>query len=113
MNPDAIVIAAGCYVQTDEGKQIASGKYEIQKWGNGERTVSSIDGGQAQWALGILHTDAASILWPFRINNDGENPTPTDFEIMKLDADHMQLIYAAPNTGSWSEATWWAFKAKK
>ena len=95
------------------GKQIASGKYEIQNWGNGNRTISSIDGSQAQWALGKLHTEAGSILWPFRINNKGTDPTPTDFEIMQLNSNHLKLIYAAPGTGSWSEATWWAFKAKK
>lgn len=94
-----------------EGKQIRQGKYEIQKWANGERTIASEGGTQANWALGYLHTDEGSILWPFKINGGGMKPT--DFEIMQLDGDHLKLIYAAPNTGSWGEATWWAFKAKK
>lgn len=93
------------------GKQIRQGKFEIQNWGNGERTIASVDGSQSQWALGKLHTDAGSILWPFKINGGGEKPT--DFEIMQLNSEHLKLIYAPKGTGSWSEATWWAFKAKK
>lgn len=93
------------------GKQIRQGKYEIQNWGNGERTIATVDGSQAKWALGNLHTDAGSILFPFKINGGGEKPT--DFEIMQLDANHLKLIYAAPGTAAWGEATWWAFKAKK
>ena len=82
-----------------------------QNWGNGERTIASVDGSQNQWALGKLHTAPGSILFPFKINGGGE--TPTDFEIMQMNGDHLKLIYAAPGTGAWSEATWWAFKAKK
>ena len=93
------------------GKQIRQGKYEIQNWGMGERTIASVDGSQTKWALGNLHTDAGSILFPFKINGGGEKPT--DFEIMQLDANHLRLIYAAPGTAGWGEATWWAFKAKK
>ena len=92
------------------GKEIRGGKFEIQNWQMGKRTQPSIDGSQQVWAYGTLHTDAGSILFPFQINGGGTKPT--DFEIMKLDADHLQLIYAAPGTGGWSEATWWAFKKK-
>ena len=93
-----------------DGKKITSGTYEIQNWGNGNRTISSIDGSQSQWALGRLVTPNPCILWPYQINSGGS--TPTTFEIMQLDNNHLKLIYAAPGTGSWSEATWWAFKAK-
>ena len=62
------------------------------------------------WAYGALVTTAGSILWPFKINGGGT--TPTDFEIMQADEDHLKLIYAAPGTGGWGEATWWAFKKK-
>ena len=93
-----------------DGAEIRSGKFEIQNWGNGEKTQASVDGSQAAWAYGTLHTDAGSILFPFKINGGGEKPT--DFEIMQLDNDHLRLIYAAPGTGGWSEATWWAFKKK-
>lgn len=92
------------------GTQIRSGKFEITAWDNGKRFIPSVDGSQAAWAMGTLHTDAGSILFPFKINGGGEKPT--DFEIMQLDGSHMKLIYAAPGTGSWSEATWWAFKKK-
>ena len=58
-----------------------------------------------------MTTDAGSILWPFQINGGGAKPT--EFEIIELDSEHLKLIYAAPGTGSWGEATWWAFKAKE
>ena len=93
-----------------DGNQIRQGKFEIQKWDKGKRHLATVDGSQPTWALGKLHTDAGSILWPFKINGNGEKPT--DFEIMQLNGDHLKLIYAAPNTGGWSEATWWAFKKK-
>jgi hypothetical protein len=93
-----------------DGAEIRSGNFEIQEWGDGEKTVASVDGSQTAWAYGKLATDAGSILWPFKINGGGEKPT--SFEIMQLDADHLRLIYAAPGTGGWGEATWWAFKKK-
>lgn len=92
------------------GTKIRGGKFEIKNWGMGKRTQASIDGSQTSWAYGTLSTDAGSILFPFQINGGGNKPT--DFEIMQLDADHMKLIYAAPGTGGWGEATWWAFKKK-
>ncbi|MCR4583294.1 MAG: hypothetical protein K5764_07045 [Prevotella sp.] len=92
------------------GAEIRSGKFEIPVWFNGEKGQASVDGSQTAWAYGTLHTDAGSILFPFKINGGGTKPT--DFEIMQLDSDHMKLIYAAPGTGGWGEATWWAFKKK-
>ena len=93
------------------GTQIRKGKFEIQNWGNGKRSIASVDGSVPNWALGNLHTDAGSILFPFKINGGGEKPT--DFEIMELNGNHLKLIYAPEGTASWGEATWWAFKAKK
>ena len=92
------------------GAEIRSGKFEITNWGNGERTQATVDGSVAEWALGTLNTDAGAILFPFQINGGGNKPTT--FEIMQLDDDHLKLIYAAPGTGGWAEATWWAFKKK-
>ncbi len=92
------------------GAEIRSGKFEIPAWYDGEKGQPSIDGSQSAWAYGTLHTDAGSILFPFKINGGGTKPT--DFEILQLDSDHMKLVYAAPGTGGWGEATWWAFKAK-
>ena len=97
------------------GNQIRQGKFEIKNWANGKRHIASIDGSQASWALGTLHTDEGSILWPFEINwRKNKRPAcPTDFEIMQLNGNSMKLVYAKPGTGGWGEATWWAFKAKK
>ena len=92
------------------GAEIRSGNFEISSWYDGERNQPSVDGSQANWAYGTLTTDAGSILFPFKINGGGEKPT--SFEIMQLDEDHLKLIYAAPGTGGWGEATWWAFKKK-
>jgi hypothetical protein len=98
------------------GSQIRSGKFEISAWDQGKRSYASVDGSQAAWSLGTLHTDAGSILFPFQINshNDDHDKTtcPTDFEIMQLDGSHLKLIYPQSGTGGWTEATWWAFKKK-
>lgn len=95
-------------VWTLQGKQIqtfdANGN-QIRK-GSFSFDTSTAD----DWKLGDLTTTAGTILFPFKINGNGEEPT--SFEIMQLDEDHMKLIYAAPGTGSWSECTWWAFKKK-
>ena len=96
-----------CYAA--DGSEIRSGNYSVT-WLGGEPVQPSIDGSQANWAYGTLTTDPGSILFPFQINGGGYKPT--DFEIMQLDADHIKLIYAPEGTGSWSEATWWAFKKK-
>jgi len=98
------------------GNAIRSGNFEIQNWSE-TRSQPSADGSQANWAYGTLYTDAGSILFPFQINSHSDdNPdkttTPTTFEIMQLDADHMKLVYPRIGTGSWTEATWWAFKKK-
>ncbi len=91
------------------GKQIRQGKFEITAWN--ENMFSSIEGSQAKWSYGTLQTTEGAILFPFKINGSGM--MPTEFEIMQLDANHLKLLYVAPGTGSWQEATWWAFKAKK
>ena len=92
------------------GNKIRGGKFAITNWKNGKRSISSIDGGQPAWALGTLETDAGSILFPYKINGGGEKPK--SFEILQLDGDHLKLVYVAPGTGAWKEATWWAFKKK-
>lgn len=94
------------------GNEIRSGKFDVTAWDNGNRTISDMAGyGMKNWSLGILTTDAGSILWPFQINGGGYKPR--QFEIMMLDDDHLQLIYAPEGTVPWEEATWWAFKARK
>jgi hypothetical protein len=96
-----------CYAA--DGSEIRSGNYSVM-WLGGERIQQSVDGSQANWAYGTLSTDPGSILFPFQINSGGNKPT--DFEIIELDAEHLKLIYAPEGTGSWGEATWWAFKKK-
>lgn len=93
---------------TQSGEQIAVGVFSITNY-NTSRNPSS-DGSQPAWSLGTLNTTAGSILWPYAINTGAS--TPTAFEIMQLDDNHLKLVYAAPGTGSWSESTWWAFKKK-
>ena len=106
-----------------DGQALRSTKYAVTKWNMGGFMPSvGVDGNgaplQESWSLGIFHTDADGILWPYQINNhdeEGGHDTtrcPTDFEILKLDENHFQLIYPQQGIGSWGEATWWAFKAK-
>jgi hypothetical protein len=87
------------------GNQIRKGAFEIKDYDNGNK----ISVNDVPWKLGTLHTDAATILFPFKINGGGT--TPTDFDIVKLTADKLQLVYADAGTGSWSEATYWCFKS--
>ena len=61
--------------------------------------------------FGFLNTSEGAILWPFMINGGGY--MPTTFEIAFLSDKRLQLVYAKDGTGSWSECTWWAFKAKE
>lgn len=83
-------------VFNENGEQIRQGSFSVDKTPNAE-TFSN----------GILNTSAGLILWPFAINTGGE--MPTSFEIGYLGQDAMILIYAAPDTGAWSECTWWSF----
>ena len=92
------------------GSVIRSGAWSFSNWGMGEYTQAGVDGTEA-YAMGTLSTDAGSILFPFMINGGGV--TVGDFEIVLFTADQLQLVYAPDGTGNWSEATWWAFKAKE
>ena len=97
------------------GNQIRKGKINgIEGW-TGERKYASADGSQAKWSYGTLVTTEGAILFPFQINshNADHDATlyPTRFEVMQLDANHLKLVYPQANTGSWTEATWWAFKS--
>jgi hypothetical protein len=97
------------------GNQIRKGKINgIEGW-TGERKFASADGSQEKWSYGTLVTTEGAILFPFQINshNSDHDATlyPTRFEVMQLDANHLKLVYPQANTGSWTEATWWAFKS--
>ena len=85
------------------GNQIRKGAFEIKDYNNGERIAVN----DVPWKLGTLHTDAGTILFPFKINGGGTKPT--DFDIVTLAVDKLQLVYADAGTGSWSEATYWNF----
>ena len=87
------------------GNQIRKGAFEIKDYNNGEKIAVN----DVPWKVGTLHTDAGTILFPFKINGGGT--TPTDFDIVKLTADKLQLVYADAGTASWSEATYWNFKS--
>ncbi len=78
--------------------------------------------GDDVWAIGSLSVTERALLFPFQINAykdddgnliKGKILTPTEFEVMQLDDEHLKLVFAEKNTGNWGEATWWAFKAKK
>lgn len=88
------------------GNQIRKGAFEIKDYDNGNKIVVN----DVPWKLGTLHTDAGTILFPFKINGGGT--TPTDFDIVKLTVDQLQLVYADAGTGGWSEATYWNFKSE-
>lgn len=85
-----------------DGNKIRSGNFEVQNY---DPTYS-----KASRYVGILHTDAGSILWPYEINSNGN--MPTDFEIAYLSPSRLVLAYpdkGAWDTGGWSEGTFWQF----
>ena len=73
-----------------------------------------------EWKVAELKTDA--ILWPWVINTDATLPSQVGwgngaYEVVYLTGDKMTLVYpgadaASGGLGSWSEATYWHFKAK-
>ena len=91
-----------------DGSVVRSGNYELTKIDNDE------------WKIGELKTDA--ILWPWIINTNATLPSACGwgsgaYEVVYLTGSQMTLVYpgsdaAAGGLGSWSEATFWHFKAK-
>lgn len=86
------------------GNKIRGGAYEL-KFSATRQPMNDV-----AWNFGTLETDPGVILFPFQINGGGTKVG--HFEVMQLSAEKMKLIYAPDGTGGWSEATWWAFKAK-
>lgn len=112
-DPDAYMIfdysASSVNTYAADGTLIRSGEFSFTDWGMGEYTKAGVDG-TANYAMGTLSTTSGSILFPFQINAGGV--TVGNFEVVYLDKDQMQLVYAAEGTGNWSECTWWAFRAE-
>lgn len=90
---------ASVTVYGKDGNELRSGSFSLDLTPNPDN-----------FTVGTLETSAGAILWPFAINTGGE--MPTSFEIGYLGTDAMILIYAAPETGAWSECTWWSFGKK-
>ena len=92
-----------------QGNIIRQGTYSISGY-DGTYNQPDKTGTLENWAMGTLTTTTGTILWPFKINGGGT--TVGDFEIMALDDDQLQLIYADESNGSWAECTWWVFRAE-
>ena len=91
-----------CY--DESGKQIRKGKFNITDYNPNAESG----------AIGILNTDAGSILWPYEINSGGNKPTW--FEIAYLTPSRLVLCY--PDQGKWNydgsgwtEGTFWQFSS--
>lgn len=84
-----------------DGNKIRSGSFSVNGY--------DPNYGASPRYVGILHTDAGSILWPYEINSGGR--MPTDFEIAYLSPSRLVLCY--PDNGqwlaSWSEGSFWQF----
>lgn len=85
-----------------DGKEFRKGKFSVTDY---DPTYSN-----NKEYMGILHTDAGSILFPYEINAGGNEPTW--FYIAYMDATHLVLMY--PDTGEWNsdksnEGTFWQF----
>lgn len=101
---DAYMVFAGGKVTSHapDGTAIRGGFYELNIYPEGR------NGG---WELGKLTTSEPALLFPWSIN---ENGTPvTEFDIMYMDGDYMNLVYTKGNgAGSWGEITYWRFKGE-
>lgn len=85
-----------------DGSQIRGGTYELNIYPEGR------NGG---WELGKLTTSAPALLFPWSINEGGV--AVTEFDIMYMDGDYMNLVYTKGNgAGSWGEITYWRFKGE-
>lgn len=85
-----------------DGNVIRQGSWDIKDW---DPTFTN-----DAWKAGTLVTSEGATLFPYEINADGK--FVTNFEIHKLTADKMLLVY--PDKGKWSgwqEATYWCFKS--
>ena len=87
-----------------DGNVIRSSSYTISGY-DGTYNQAGLDGTE-NWALGTLSTNA--ILFPYSIRFT----IVDELEIVYLDAEQMQLIYATESTDNWGECTWWAFSSK-
>ena len=82
------------------GVVIRSGKFEVKDY---DPSRSS------GWGIGKLTTSEPALLFPWKINGDG---TPvTEYDIMYLTPQHMNLTHVPAGTGGWSEITYWRFIA--
>ena len=85
-----------------DGSKIRGGAYEIKVYEDGR------NGG---WELGKLTTSEPALLFPWSINEGGV--PVTEFDIMYMDGDYMNLVYTKGNgAGSWGEITFWRFKGE-
>ena len=82
---------------------------------NTDRTATLSADDPTVWAIAHLETGENSVLWPYEINGGGKYVT--DYEVVYIDDSHMTLVYPDggdfENYGSWSEASFWQFKAKE
>lgn len=92
---------------TPSGTLIRSGKFSLNNYSKKEEG----------WSIGTLTTTAEAILWPWVINwasSPAVHPVaaPTEFEVIQLNEEKMVLVVPPADGSSWSEATFWRFKAK-
>lgn len=83
-----------------DGSRIRGGSYQIYLYPDGRNNG---------WELGKLTTSEPALLFPWSINEGGKGVT--EYDIMYLDDDYMNLVYTKGNgAGSWGEITYWRFK---
>ncbi|MDO4496705.1 MAG: hypothetical protein Q4B58_02555 [Bacteroidales bacterium] len=88
------------------GNEIRSAKFQITNYTPDNKHIFN----DVAWSEGTLNIKGGGgILWPYAINTGGMQPE--ELEIVRLTANQLILTYAAPGTGSWSEATFWRFKS--
>ena len=105
MNEDAYMVFTADGKVTSygpDGTQVNTATYEVTDW-----DASRASG----WQLGYLETSGPSVLFPYSINTSGA--VCNKFSIMYADADYLTLVDDKSDIGSWSEITFWKFRAKR
>lgn len=75
-----------------------------------DMTKTTLDGNGKTWGIGKFYTKSVNVLLGIQ-PNDG-NKVINEYDILKLDANHLYLACPEKGAGAWGACWFWCFKAK-
>jgi hypothetical protein len=75
-----------------------------------DMTKTTPDGNGNTWGIGKFYTKSVNVLLGIQ-PNDG-NKVINEYDILKLDADHLYLACPEAGAGAWGTCWFWCFRAK-